>query len=100
MSDPLHIVSFSGGKDSTAMLVRMLELKMPVDLVLFADTFFEFEVMYEFHDSFKRWMGKYYPDIPMKTIATEATFDQWDLKDLKGRGYQETDEAYDLGPGM
>jgi len=77
MSDPLHIVSFSGGKDSTAMLVRMLELKMPVDLVLFADTFFEFEVMYEFHDSFKRWMGKYYPDIPMKTIATEATFDQW-----------------------
>lgn len=31
----LHIVSLSGGKDSTAMLLRMLEEKMPVDIILF-----------------------------------------------------------------
>ena len=31
----LHVVSFSGGKDSTAMLIRMLEEGMPIDLIVF-----------------------------------------------------------------
>ena len=26
-----HVISFSGGKDSTALLLRMLEEKMPVE---------------------------------------------------------------------
>ena len=34
----LHIASLSGGKDSTAMLLRMLEEHMPVDMVIFCDT--------------------------------------------------------------
>jgi len=29
-----HIVSFSGGKDSTAMLLRMIELGMPIDSIV------------------------------------------------------------------
>lgn len=32
-----HIVSFSGGKDSTAMLLRMVELKMPIDEIRYFD---------------------------------------------------------------
>jgi 3'-phosphoadenosine 5'-phosphosulfate sulfotransferase (PAPS reductase)/FAD synthetase len=41
-----HIVSFSGGKDSTAMLLKMIELKMPIDAVLYYDcTDFEFPQM-------------------------------------------------------
>lgn len=32
-----HIVSFSGGKDSTAMLLKMVELKMPIDEIRFFD---------------------------------------------------------------
>lgn len=31
----LHVVSFSGGKDSTAMLLRMIEEKMPIDIILY-----------------------------------------------------------------
>jgi 3'-phosphoadenosine 5'-phosphosulfate sulfotransferase (PAPS reductase)/FAD synthetase len=50
-----HDVSFSGGKDSTAMLVRMLELGMPVDRVLFAETTFEFPGIYEHI----RWMDNW-----------------------------------------
>ena len=42
-----RIVSFSGGKDSTAMLLRMLELKYPIDEVLNCDTGLEFPAMYE-----------------------------------------------------
>ena len=32
-----HAISFSGGKDSTALLLRMLEEKMPVDVILFCE---------------------------------------------------------------
>ncbi len=39
----LHIVSLSGGKDSTAMLLRMLEEGMPVDIILFCDTGMEYD---------------------------------------------------------
>ena len=42
-----NVVSFSGGKDSTAMLLRMLEEGMPIDCVLFCDTGLEFPQMYE-----------------------------------------------------
>ena len=51
----LHIVSLSGGKDSTAMLLRMLEEKMPVDIILFCDTGLEFDAMYKHIDK----LGKY-----------------------------------------
>lgn len=34
----MNIVSFSGGKDSTAMLLLMFERGIPVDRIIFADT--------------------------------------------------------------
>lgn len=43
----LHVCSFSGGKDSTAMLLRMLEKGMPVDIILFCDTGLEFPALYD-----------------------------------------------------
>lgn len=46
MSDILHAVSISGGKDSTAMLILMLEHDMPIDVVFWADTGMEFPEMY------------------------------------------------------
>lgn len=75
--EPDHIVSFSGGKDSTAMLVRMLELKMPVDVAVFADTMFEFPQMYDFHKTFKAYMAKNHPQVQMIEAATTTTFDHW-----------------------
>ena len=42
----IHAVSFSGGKDSTAMLLMMIEKRMPIDCVLWADTGMEFPEMY------------------------------------------------------
>lgn len=41
-----HAVSLSGGKDSTAMLLLMIERDMPIDIVLTADTGMEFPEMY------------------------------------------------------
>jgi 3'-phosphoadenosine 5'-phosphosulfate sulfotransferase (PAPS reductase)/FAD synthetase len=52
-----HIVSFSGGKDSTAMLLMMLEKGMQVDEVVFADTQMEFPEMYEYIDKIEQVTG-------------------------------------------
>lgn len=42
-----YAVSLSGGKDSTAMLLLMIERDMPINMVLSADTGMEFPEMYE-----------------------------------------------------
>lgn len=41
-----HAVSLSGGKDSTAMLILMIEKGMPIDAVFTADTGMEFPEIY------------------------------------------------------
>lgn len=43
----MNIVSFSGGKDSTAMLLMMLERGIPIDRVINVDTTKEFPQMYD-----------------------------------------------------
>lgn len=54
----LHIVSLSGGKDSTAMLLRMLEEGWQVDLILFCDTGLEFAGMYHHIDKLEKYIGR------------------------------------------
>ena len=46
-TDSFHVVSLSGGKDSTSMLLLMLERGWPIDAVLNAGTGMEFPEMYE-----------------------------------------------------
>ena len=50
----MNIVSFSGGKDSSAMLLRMVELNYDIDYVIFADTILEFPEMYEWIDKIEQ----------------------------------------------
>ena len=54
----LNVVSFSGGKDSTAMLLRMLEEGMAVDVILFCDTGLEFPQLYEHIRKVERDIGR------------------------------------------
>ena len=59
-----HIVSFSGGKDSTAMLLRMLEKNMQVDEILFCDTGKDFPDMLDHIEKVKEYIKeKYNKDI-------------------------------------
>ena len=44
--EDFHAVSLSGGKDSTCLLLLMIERGMPIDAVLWADTGMEFPEMY------------------------------------------------------
>lgn len=53
-----YIVSLSGGKDSTALLLRLLEEGKPVDDILFSDTGLEFPQMYEHLEKLEQYTGK------------------------------------------
>jgi 3'-phosphoadenosine 5'-phosphosulfate sulfotransferase (PAPS reductase)/FAD synthetase len=49
-----HILSFSGGKDSTFLLLELIRRKYPLDEVVFFDTGWEFSVMYEHIEKCKK----------------------------------------------
>lgn len=51
-------VSFSGGKDSTAMLLRLLELGAQVDRIVFADTGFEFADLHAYIDRIEKHINR------------------------------------------
>lgn len=71
MKKPIkHIVSLSGGKDSTAMLLRMLEESMPVDIILFCDTGLEFEGMYHHIDKLEQYIK-----IPITRLKAPQSFE-------------------------
>lgn len=58
MKEDYHVVSFSGGKDSTATLLYMIELGMPIDDIIFVDTTIEFPAMYEHIDKVEKYIGR------------------------------------------
>lgn len=70
-----HIVSFSGGKDSSAMLLRMIEIGMQVDMVLFADTGKEFPQLYAYVNRMEEYITNL--GIEFKRVAPEKTWDDW-----------------------
>ena len=53
-----HIVSFSGGKDSTAMLLMMKEKEMQIDEIVFCDTTVEFPQMIEHINQVEKYIGR------------------------------------------
>lgn len=66
-------VSFSGGKDSTAMLLRMIELNEHIDEVIFCDTYKEFPQMYDHIERIKAIVEE--NGIKFTTIKNAMTFD-------------------------
>lgn len=71
----LHVVSFSGGKDSTAMLCGMKDRGMKIDMILFCDTGLEFPAMYEHVKKVEKYVG-----IPITMLRAEKPFEYWFLE--------------------
>ncbi|MCK9479288.1 MAG: phosphoadenosine phosphosulfate reductase family protein [Firmicutes bacterium] len=69
-----HVVSLSGGKDSTAMLLAMLEKNMPIDLILFCDTGLEFPEMYAHLDKLEKFIGR-----KITRVRAERSFEYYFL---------------------
>ena len=74
MKPEKYVVSLSGGKDSTAMLLRLLEEKRPVDLILFCDTGLEFPQMYEHLAHLEAYIGR-----PITRLKAEHDFEYYFL---------------------
>lgn len=64
-----RVASLSGGKDSTAMLLMMLERGMQIDRILYCDTGMDFPAMYDHLDKLERYIG-----MPITRIRAEKSF--------------------------
>ena len=88
-----HIVSFSGGKDSTAMLLRMLEEGMQVDEIICCDTGKEFPQMYEHIERVRALIKeKYGKDITV--LKADKSFDYYMFEHVKTRGKNKGEKGY------
>ena len=75
-----NIINFSGGKDSTAMLLMMLEKKIPVDRIIFIDTTKEFPTTYEHIKKVQKYIK------PLKIEIIKIDFDYWFGEHIKTKG--------------
>ena len=76
-----NVVSLSGGKDSTAMLLMMLDRGVRVDEAVFFDTGWEFPEMYEHLDRLERDTG-----IEITRLRPDVPFDELMLHNHRTRG--------------
>ena len=72
MKPEKYVLSLSGGKDSTAMLLRLLEENRPVDLILFCDTGIEFPQMYEHINRLETYINR-----PIIRLKAEHDFEYY-----------------------
>lgn len=84
----MNIVSFSGGKDSTAMLLMMLEKEMPIDRVICVDTTKEFPQMYEHIEKVQAMIE------PLKIEIVKIDFDYWFGLHIKTKGKRKGEAGY------
>ena len=74
-------VSVSGGKDSTAMLLMMLERGERIDEVVTVDTGMEFPEMYKHLDKLQQFTG-----IQFKTLRAEHSFEYLMFDHVRTKG--------------
>jgi len=75
-----HIISFSGGKDSTAMLLLMIEKGMQIDRIICVDTTKEFPAMYRHIQKVQEYI------MPLEIEIVKIDFDYWFGEHIKTRG--------------
>jgi len=88
-----HVVSLSGGKDSTAMLLMMLDREMPIDYVVFVDTTKEFPQVYRHLDKLEKYIS------PLKIIKFSFDYDYYFEKHVLVRGKRKGEMGYGF-PGV
>lgn len=76
-----YIAMLSGGQDSTAMTLRLLEIGEPVDYIVFADTGIEFDEMYKYIDKLDQFFQRKY-GITITRIKPEKDIKDWYLTEV------------------
>lgn len=91
-----NIVCFSGGKDSTAMLLLMLEKGIEVDEIIFCDTTVEFPSMYTHIKKVEEYIKK-----PITILKAEHNYEYMMFDYVKKKGKNKGQHGYDwAGPRL
>ena len=90
-----NILSISGGKDSTAMMIEMLERNEPIHSAVFFDTGWEFPAMYPHIEKLEKYTGvriwRLHPTIP---------FDHWmTQRHIRRKSGPDKGKFYRVGEG-
>lgn len=83
----MHVVSFSGGKDSTAMLLMLIEKQYPIDRVVCIDTTKEFPSMY-------RHIERVRALCPVPIDVLPIDYDYWFKDHVKTKGKNKGKRGY------
>lgn len=83
-----HVISFSGGKDSTAMLLMMIEKNLPIDRIICIDTTKEFPQMYNHIEKVKEYIK------PYKVETFKLNFDYLFSEHIKKVGINKGSKGY------
>lgn len=89
IKDKKYIVSFSGGKDSTAMLLLLIEKGYPIDEIIMCDTGKEFDDMYKHIDKVKSII-----DMPITILKSEKSFEYYMFDHIKTKGKNKGTKGY------
>lgn len=73
----LYVASYSGGKDSTAMILKIAENNMPLDRIVFCDTGLEFGEQKNLIKIAERKFKELIPNIQFDVIKSEKTFEDY-----------------------
>lgn len=92
---PLHIVNFSGGKDSTYMLLEMIRRGIHFDMVVNVDTGMEFPAMYDHIAKVERFLQaergmsitRLYPPRSFEELMFQAVKETAEPGDTPGYGW-------------
>ncbi len=82
--DITYIAMLSGGRDSTALVLRLLELGEPVDHIVFCDTTLEYDIMYDYIDKLDTFFQRKY-NKKIVRLKPKNSFEHWIFgKTVKG----------------
>ena len=72
----INIAMLSGGQDSTAMTLRLLEIGEPVDIIAFCDTGLEHKAMYDYIDNLDAFFRRKYNKEILRLYPSKE-FEEW-----------------------
>lgn len=85
-----HVVSFSGGKDSTTMLLRMIELNMQIDEIRYFDSgFWQFPDIQNHVDKIEKYIKK-----PIIRLKPKKPYDYYFTEHVKTKGKNKGKKGY------
>jgi len=82
-----NVAMWSGGYDSSCMVVLILEKKLPLDYIVFCDTLAEFSEMYEYIDKFQAYIKRRFGKT-ITIITPNKSFEEWAFTEIT-RGERE-----------